>query len=250
MLQIEDLSVKTGDKVILKDIHLYIDKGESHVLFGPNGAGKSTLLNTILGNPKYEVVRGNIYFKGHDITDMPMYERAKLGIGISYQSPPSLSGVKLNTLLESITTKEMNKINEMAEKLNIKHFYDRDVNVGFSGGEVKRSELLQIYAQNPELIMFDEPDSGVDVENVELLGGIINHLLDKDKKPSERKKSGLIITHLGYILNFMDVDKAHVLYDGVIACSGSPNEILPEIIKNGYERCVACSRNKKCVVGK
>ena len=88
------------------------------------------------------------------------------------------------------------------------------------------SELLQIFAQNPDLVMFDEPDSGVDVENVELLGGIINHLLDKDKKPSERTKSGLIITHLGYILNFMEVDKAHVLLNGVIACSGTPDEIF------------------------
>jgi len=246
MLQIEDLSVKVGDREILKDIHLYIDKGETHVLFGPNGAGKSTLLNTILGNPRYEVVRGNIYFKGKDITDMPMYERAKLGIGISYQSPPAISGVRLETLVETISKRSEEELEEMAKKLNIRHFYPRDVNVGFSGGEVKRSELLQIFAQNPDLVMFDEPDSGVDVENVELLGGIINHLLDKDKKPSERTKSGLIITHLGYILNFMEVDKAHVLLNGVIACSGTPDEILKEIIKNGYERCVSCCQKKSC----
>ncbi|ABR54395.1 ABC transporter related [Methanococcus vannielii SB] len=246
MLRIEDLSVKVGDREILKDIHLYIAKGETHVLFGPNGAGKSTLLNTILGNPRYEVVRGNIYFKGKDITDMPMHERAKLGIGISYQSPPAISGVRLETLVETISKRSDEELEEMAKKLNIRHFYPRDVNVGFSGGEVKRSELLQIFAQNPDLVMFDEPDSGVDVENVELLGGIINHLLDKDKKPSERNKSGLIITHLGYILNFMDVDKAHVLLNGVIACSGTPDEILNEIIKNGYERCVSCCQRKSC----
>ncbi|MBA2862194.1 ABC transporter ATP-binding protein [Methanococcus maripaludis] len=246
MLQIEDLSVKVGEKEILKDIHLFIDKGETHVLFGPNGAGKSTLLNTILGNPKYEVIRGNIYFKGKDITDMPMHERAQLGIGISYQSPPAISGVRLETMINAISKKSDEEMEEMAKKLNIRHFYQRDLNVGFSGGEVKRSELLQIFAQNPDLVMFDEPDSGVDVENVEILGGIINHLLDKDKKPSERNKSGLIITHLGYILNFMEVDKAHVLLDGVIACSGTPDEILNEIIKNGYQRCVSCCQKKSC----
>jgi len=244
MLQIEDLSVKVGNKVILKDIHMHIERGETHVLFGPNGAGKSTLINTILGNPKYEVINGSIIFRGKDITDMPMHERAKLGIGISHQSPPAIPGVKLKTLLEVISKRDWEEVEKMAETLKFKDFLERDVNVGFSGGEAKRSEILQIFAQDPDFIMFDEPDSGVDVENVELLGKLINELLDKNKKLCDRKKSGLIITHLGYILNFMDVDKAHILFDGVIACSGSPKEILDQIIKHGYERCIACYQER------
>ena len=245
MLKIENLCVKIGDREILKDINLNINTGETHVLFGPNGAGKSTLINTILGNPKYEIVSGSIYFKGKDITDMPMHERAKLGIGISYQSPPAIPGVKLKNLLNIISNRDWNEIEKMAEILNFKDFLEREVNVGFSGGEAKRSELLQIYAQNPDFIMFDEPDSGVDVENVELIGALINELLDKNKMPSDRKKSGLIITHMGHILNFMDVDRAHVLYDGVVACSGNPKEILNTIIKYGYERCVSCYQKRK-----
>ncbi|HIP16828.1 MAG TPA: ABC transporter ATP-binding protein [Methanothermococcus okinawensis] len=246
MLTIENLSVKVEDKLLLKNINLNIDTGEIHVLFGPNGAGKSTLINTILGNPKYKVVEGSIYFKGKDIIDMPIYERAKLGIGISYQSPPSIPGVKLKDLLKIISKVDWESIEKMAETLHFKDFLERDVNVGFSGGEVKRSELLQLFAQNPDFIMFDEPDSGVDVENVKLIGTIINDiLLEKTKKPADRKKSGLIITHMGHILDFTNVDRAHVLYNGIISCSGSPDEILNTIIRYGYERCIACYQKKK-----
>lgn len=244
MLSIENLSVKVEDKIVLKDINLNINIGEVHVLFGPNGAGKSTLINTIIGNPKYKVVEGSIYFKGRDITDMPIYERAKLGIGLAYQNPPRVPGVKLRDLLKIISKVKWEEIERMAEILNFKDFLDRDTNVGFSGGEVKRSEILQIFAQNPDFIMFDEPDSGVDVEKIKLLGRVINHLLDKDKKPADRKKSGLIITHMGHILEFINVDRAHVLYNGIIACSGGPEEILNTIIKYGYERCIVCYQKR------
>jgi len=245
MLSVENLSVKVEDRVILKDVNLNINVGEVHVLFGPNGAGKSTLINTIIGNPKYKVVEGSIYFKGKDITDMPIYERAKLGIGLAYQNPPEIPGVKLRDLLKIIAKVDWEEIERMAEILKFKDFLDRDVNVGFSGGEVKRSELLQLFAQNPDFMMFDEPDSGVDVENIKLLGRVINHLLEKDRKPAYRKKSGLIITHMGHILKFINVDRAHILYNGVIACSGSPEEILNTIIKYGYERCIRCYQRRR-----
>lgn len=245
MLSIENLGVKVEDRHILKDVSLHIEKGETHVLFGPNGAGKSTLINAIIGNPKYEIYKGDIYFKGKNITDMPIYERAKLGIGLSYQHPPAIHGVKLRDLLKIISKRDWNDIIKMAETLNFVQFLDRDVNVGFSGGEVKRSEILQLYASNPDFIMFDEPDSGVDVENVELIGKLINQLLEKDKKICERTKSGLIITHMGHILQFMEVDRAHVICDGVIACSGNPHEILDNLIKNGYQRCIACYQKRK-----
>ncbi|OKY77751.1 MAG: Cysteine desulfurase activator ATPase SufC [Candidatus Methanohalarchaeum thermophilum] len=245
MLEINNLSVEAGDKLVLKDIDLDIHEGEAHVLFGPNGAGKSSLLKAILGDPGVEVISGEIIFKGKNIKDMPMHERVKLGIGIDFQHPPRVPGVKLGELLELIGDRDKGKVKEMAVTLDLDDFLDRDVNVGFSGGESKRSEILQVYAQNPDFIMFDEPDSGVDVESVELIGKKINKMLDKEKKPSERKKSGLIITHLGYILNFMDVDRAHVLYDGIIACSGRPKEIRDQIIENGYQGCIECCQMER-----
>lgn len=250
LLEITDLAVEVGGKEILRDIDLYIDKGETHVLLGPNGSGKSTLFMSMLGFPKYKVIRGEILFKGKDITHMTTTERVQLGLGVSFQNPPAIRGVKLKDLLNIESSKKGAKpVSEdlspetiaMADKLNFSNqFLERDVNLGFSGGEVKRSEILQLLAQQPDFIMFDEPDSGVDIENVELLAEEINVLLDKDKKPGLREKSGLLITHLGYILNFVGANTAHVLMDGKIACSGDPNEILEDIRKEGFKGCVQC----------
>jgi Fe-S cluster assembly ATP-binding protein len=128
---------------------------------------------------------------------------------------------------------------ELAKRLNISvEFLNRDVNLGFSGGEVKRSEILQLLAQSPDFIMFDEPDSGVDVENIELIGEIISELLDRDKIPSKRESAGLIITHSGFIMRYIKADRAHVMLDGRIACSGMPDEITKNIMAEGFERCV------------
>lgn len=132
---------------------------------------------------------------------------------------------------------------ELADKLKFnENFLNRDVNLGFSGGEVKRSEILQLLAQQPDFTMFDEPDSGVDIENVELIAEELNVILDKQKKLSERKRSGLLITHLGYILNFVKADKAHILMNGEIACSGNPEEILADVRENGFTGCVNCAQ--------
>ena len=168
-----------------------------------------------------------------------------MGIGVSFQNPPAIRGVKLNDLLKMEhheTGKELSpEMRELVTKLKFDDkFLERDVNLGFSGGEVKRSEILQLLAQEPDFIMFDEPDSGVDIENVELLAEEINILLDKNKKPGLREKSGLLITHLGYILNFVGADTAHVLMDGKIACSANPHEILEDIRKEGFKGCVEC----------
>ena len=250
LLEITDLAVEVNGKKILKDIDLYIGKGETHVLLGPNGSGKSTLFMSMLGFPKYKVVGGEIIFKGEDITNMTTTERVELGLGVSFQNPPAIRGVKLKDLLNIESSKKGGKLAAdeldpetmaLAEKLKFSNqFLERDVNLGFSGGEVKRSEILQLLAQQPDFIMFDEPDSGVDIENVELLAEEINVLLDKDKKPGLREKSGLLITHLGYILNFVNANTAHVLMDGKIACSGDPNEILEDIRKEGFKGCVRC----------
>lgn len=201
---------------------------------------------TILGFPKYRVTNGQIIFKGEDITDLSTTERVRMGIGVSFQNPPAIRGVKLMDLLKVESGLETEdeltpELRELAAKMKFdESFLERDVNLGFSGGEVKRSEILQLLAQKPDFIMFDEPDSGVDIENVELLAEEINILLDKDKKPGMRRKAGLIITHLGYILNFVSADTAHVLMDGRIACSGNPQEIIEDIRKDGFKGCVEC----------
>jgi len=201
---------------------------------------------TILGFPKYRVTNGEIIFKGEDITDLSTTERVRMGIGVSFQNPPAIRGVKLMDLLKVESGMETEdeltpELRGLAAKMKFdESFLERDVNLGFSGGEVKRSEILQLMAQKPDFIMFDEPDSGVDIENVELLAEEINVLLDKDKKPGLRRKSGLLITHLGYILNFVSADTAHVLMDGRIACSGNPQEIIEDIRKDGFKGCVEC----------
>ena len=248
LLEIENLAVEVGGKRVLKDINLSIAKGETHVLLGPNGAGKSTLFLTILGFPQYKVVNGSIKFKGQDITNLTTAERVQLGIGVSFQTPPSIRGVSVRDLLKIESHQDMDeelnpRMKELATQLKFSdEFLDRDVNFGFSGGEVKRSEILQLLAQMPDFTMFDEPDSGVDIENVELLASEIGTLLDKDKPQGSRERSGLLITHLGYILNFVSADKAHVLMDGKISCSGNPTEILEDIRKNGFNGCVECAQ--------
>ena len=238
LLEVKNLVVEVEGKRVLNGVNLAIREGETHVLLGPNGAGKSTLFLTILGFPKYKVVEGSIIFNGEDITDLTTTERVQKGLGVSFQNPPAIRGVSVRDLLKFESKQdpdeELNpRMQELAKKLKFSdEFLDRDVNRGFSGGEVKRSEILQLLAQGPLFTMFDEPDSGVDIENVELLASELNVL---------RKKAGLLITHLGYILNFVKADKAHVLMHGVIACSGDPDEILEDIRKEGFKGCVGCA---------
>jgi len=252
VLILEDLQVELAGKIILNHIDLEIRPGETHVLFGPNGSGKTTLLMTIMGYPQYHVKRGKIYFKGEDITDMPINERAELGIGMSYQRPPTIHGLKTRQMVHICTKHKDIDVEGLARKVNFQDFLDRDVNDGFSGGEIKRSELLQLMAQNPDLMLFDEPESGVDMENIALVGKTIAMLLQKDsdelmspekskmQKKLERTKMGLIITHTGYILDYVPADKGQVLYNGYLSCVSNPREILNCIGKSGYEECVRC----------
>ncbi len=250
MLQIEDLQVQLGDKQILKHIDLEIRPGETHVLFGPNGSGKTSLLMTIMGYPQYRVTGGRIVFKGEDITHMPMNERAGLGIGISYQRPPTINGVKTKQMVQICAKGEVDT-EALAAKMNFAEFLDRDINAGFSGGEIKRSELLQLMAQDPDLLLFDEPESGVDLENISLIGNSISQLLQRDfrlndKKSQkelqeERTKMGLIITHTGFILDYVTADRGQVLFDGVLTCTSNPREIFKCISQVGYEECVRCA---------
>jgi Fe-S cluster assembly ATP-binding protein len=251
LLVIDDLRVEVQGKEILRHVDLKINRGETHALFGPNGSGKTTLLMSIMGFPTYHVTGGKIVFKGQDITSLPLNERAKIGIGLSFQRPPTIRGVKTRQILE-IFGKGEGEIKSMALRLDFEEFLDRDLNDGFSGGEIKRSELLQLMAQNPDCLLLDEPESGVDLENIALIGRVIEELLQRELKARggksrkelkrQRWKSGLIITHTGYILDYVDADIGHVLMEGELACSGNPREILKTIKEQGYDECVNCCR--------
>ena len=250
MLLIEDLQVKLGDKEILKNINMEIQSGETHILFGPNGSGKTSLLMTIMGYPQYRVTKGKIVFKGEDITEMPINERSELGVGMSYQRPPTINGVKTSQMVEICSDQDVDA-EELAAKVNFTDFLERDINAGFSGGEIKRSELLQLMAQDPTLLLFDEPESGVDLENMMLIGTTIGKLLQRDfirdirKTQKERRtgrtKMGLIITHTGFILDYITADKGQVLYEGEMTCSTNAREIFRCISEVGYQECIRCA---------
>jgi len=244
MLEIKQLSVKVKDREILHDVNLSIKAGETHVLFGPNGSGKTTLLMTIMGLPKYRVTKGSIKFKGRDIVGLPIDERARLGIGASLQRPPAVRGVKTREILTACSREQMDResIGRMAEKANLTDLMDREINYGFSGGEIKRSELLQLMAQGPDLALLDEPESGVDLVSIALIGQLINELLEKEHPIRNRRRAGLIITHTGHILDYVNARTGYVLFGGRIICEGDPREILETIKSKGYEECRKCAR--------
>ena len=240
MLELRDLSVSVEDREILSGINLEIGYGETHVLFGPNGSGKTTLLMALMGFPHYRVTGGHMIYAGEDITTLSPDERARRGMGIMFQRPPTVRGVSLERMI-SISSRNDIDARAVAEAMNLGSFLDRDVNHGFSGGEIKRSELLQLQAQGPDLALLDEPESGVDMENLQLVGKAIRKLLQKDLV-RKRSKSGLIITHTGYILDFVEADHGHVLCGGTIVCSGNPREQLEGIREHGFEECMTCTR--------
>ncbi len=242
MLEIKDLSVAVEDKEIIHDVNLNIQMGETHVLFGPNGAGKSTLLMAIMGFPKYRVTKGSIAFKGKDITSLTVDERARLGIGMSFQRPPVVRGVKTRDMVAACLkgSGDGDTIDKLADKTDLSEFLERDINYGFSGGEIKRSELLQLLAQKPELTLLDEPESGVDLVNIVLIGELMNDLLEKNCPIQYRKCMGLIITHTGHILDYVNARTGYVMCDGTIGCTGDPHEMLATIREKGYGECIKC----------
>jgi Fe-S cluster assembly ATP-binding protein len=251
MLRIEDLHVKIGEREVLSGINLHIADNETFILFGPNGSGKTTLLMTLMGFGNYEITKGRILFRGHDITHAPIYERARLGVGMSFQRPPTIHGLKTRHLVRMCSRQGEIDVDALARKVNMDAFLERDVNAGFSGGEIKRSELLQLMAQKPYLLLFDEPESGVDLENMKLIGHTVREVLTaglepraatsmKQQRALRRPVSGLIITHTGYILEYLNADRGQVLFNGHLCCEANPRDILDHISQHGYQECVRC----------
>ncbi len=229
-LEIKKLSVKVEDNTILKDINLSIKEGECHVLFGPNGSGKSSLLSTIMGLAPYVIESGEIIYKGELIQNLSIDKRAQKGIGMTFQRPPSLEGVTLKELSSVLNTEAI--YNKEASNLDLRDFEQRQINMGFSGGEIKRWEVLKLFLQDPQFLLFDEPESGVDLEHIAAVGKAIERLLDSPK--GETPRSALIITHTGFILDYITADYAHMMIDGKIEFSGKPAELFQYIKQNGY----------------
>lgn len=238
LLEVKNLYVSVGDKEILHGVNLSLDRDETHVLMGPNGTGKSTLGYAVTGNPAYTVTGGEIIFDGENITGMPVNERAKKGIFLSFQNPLEVPGVTLSSFIRSALEQKTGsrlrlwdfkkKLNETMKLLDMDASYaDRDLNVGFSGGEKKKAEILQMLMLEPKLAILDETDSGLDVDAVRTVSNGVKIFREKVKG------SLLIITHSTRILEALTVDAAHVMENGVIVRNGGA-ELVDEINENGF----------------
>ena len=237
ILNIKDLHANAGDKEILKGLNLKINAGEVHVIMGPNGAGKSTLANVIFNNPVYKKTSGEIDFIGENINDLKTNEIANKGIFMSFQLPEEVPGITLMNFLKaahSAKTQEPVKvfafkrqIEENMNKLNMnKNYAARDLNVGFSGGEKKKAEILQMLTLNPKLAILDETDSGLDVDAIRTVSSGINMFKNDEN-------AVLIITHSTKILENLEVDYVHILVNGQIIKTGT-GELAKQIEQEGY----------------
>ena len=238
LLRVEDLYAGAGDKPILRHIDLAVDAGQTHVLMGPNGAGKSTLGRVIMGDPSYEVTRGSIIFDGQDITELSEDKRSLAGIFLSYQAPVEIPGVPLYTFLRAISRKRPGPrmsgskfralVGELCDRLDLDQSYlVRDLNVGFSGGERKKVEMLQLLLLKPKLAILDETDSGLDVDALEVVArGIQAYRESCDG-------ALIIITHNARLLNRLSVDSTHVMVRGTIVASGD-GSLVGQIDREGF----------------
>lgn len=239
ILKIVDLHASIGDKEVIKGINLEVNENEIHAIMGPNGAGKTTLINVIMGNPKYKVISGDILFEGKSILNLSVDERARLGIFQSFQYPEEISGVTFMSFLrlayEKVhPDKKMSVIEfgdmmiKIADFLKMDHdFLKRYVNFGFSGGERKKSEILQLSALNPKIALLDETDSGLDIDALRIVSDGIN----------TAAKSGMpivIVTHYKRILDYVKPNFVHIFIDGRIVKTGGI-ELAEELERNGYE---------------
>ncbi|MCY0860626.1 MAG: Fe-S cluster assembly ATPase SufC [Sulfolobaceae archaeon] len=238
-IRIEDLHVTVEGKEVLKGVTLEIHSGEIHALMGPNGSGKTTLSLALMGHPKYKITKGRIILDGTDITNLDTSEKAKLGIFLAFQNPVEISGLKLSTLLVSEINRayegkltlqqQLSLIKELVKTVGLSDSHlNRGVFEGFSGGEKKRAEILQMLTLRPKFAILDEPDSGVDVDGLKIIA-------DSIKKLKVENNTGfLIITHYRRILDHLEATNVHVLYDGRIIASGGM-ELAKAIDEKGYE---------------
>ena len=237
LLDIRGLHAGVEGKEILKGLSLTVGKGELHVILEPNGSGKSTLMNVIMGHPKYEVTAGSIAFEGEDITALKTFERARKGLFLSFQTPEEIPGISVENMIrtakQAVSGERVKllpfrrKLKEMMEELKIKPEYaDRYLNVGFSGGEKKRNEILQLLMLEPKLALLDETDSGLDVDAVQIVSEGVAKFHNEDN-------SCLIITHNTRILEKLTVDRVHVLMNGTIVEEGGA-ELIDDINRRGF----------------
>lgn len=249
MLEVKGLTVAAGEKTILEGLDLAINPGETHVLMGQNGAGKSTLGAAIMGNPAFEVLGGSVLFEGEDITGESPDMRARKGLFLSFQTPEEVQGVTLENFLrlsKGAVEGEMPKIlpfrKQLAEEMKAlqmpAEYAKRDLNVGFSGGERKKSEVLQMLVLNPKLAILDETDSGLDVDAVRTVSEGVRQFRTEDN-------ALLIITHNSNLIKNMQVDKVHVLANGHIVRTGGP-ELIEQITTQGF--CVITDENGNCLL--
>ena len=237
MLEIKDLSVEVDGKEVLKKVNLKLEKGKVYALMGPNGSGKSSLANTLMGNPKYKILSGKILINGEDITNLPVHERAKKGLFLSYQNPVEISGVTVSNFLRiafnSLNEKKISLLDfqkllqEKAKELGIdEKFLTRYLNEGFSGGEKKKTEILQRLVLNPSIVVLDETDSGLDIDSLKTVSERIKKFVDKNKII-------MIITHYRRILDHINPDKVFVMVNGEIVLEGG-KKIVDELEEKGY----------------
>ena len=239
LLSIENLYVNAGEKEILKGLNLNIKRGEIHVIMGPNGAGKSTLANVILNNPEYKKISGNVLFEGENINDLTTDKISNKGIFMSFQTPEEIPGIPTSNFIRVAKSKVekspvklfkvKEEIKKYADELNMnKKLLDRNLNVGFSGGEKKKNEILQMLVLNPKLAILDETDSGLDIDSVRAVSEGINLYKNENN-------AVLIITHNMRILESLNVDKVHILIDGKIVKTGG-NELIHQVEENGFSK--------------
>ena len=240
LLKIENLHIEIDGKEILHGINLEINQGETHALMGRNGSGKSTFSNTLMGHPAYKVSKGKILFNGSEINNLKPNDRAKLGLFLGFQYPLSIPGVTVANFLrqankalkqDSVSAKDFRKLlYEKMDELDIDHaFATRYINDGFSGGEKKRMEILQMSMLDPKLAILDEPDSGLDIDSLKLVSESINKY--KERNPSV---AIFLITHYQRLLNYIKPDKVHVFVEGNIVETGGA-ELALELEKKGYD---------------
>ena len=239
LLTVKDLHVNVEDKEILHGVDLTINKGETHVLMGPNGTGKSTLGYALMGNPRYQITEGEIWFQGKNITEEAVNERAKNGIFLSFQNPLEVPGVTLSAFIRSALEQKTGKRirlwdfkKELARTMEILQmdpsYAERDLNVGFSGGEKKKAEILQLLMLKPSIAILDETDSGLDVDAVRTVSrGIEEYQKNCDG-------GLLIITHSTRILEYLSVDDTHVMVEGKIVKTGDAS-LVDEINEKGFK---------------